>query len=377
LDKIAVSFVASTFTVGGSERLLSHLITRLPEDRFRIRLYFLKDPGAVGRSLYESGVAGRGHLQRARYDPGAAIRLARLLRRDRTDVVFCLDHHNAMLWGRLAGMIAGVAGQVVASHATGLFGGRKNFGLADRWLMEFTDRVVALSGAHARYLERAEGVDPGRITVIENGIPLDHFASVADGSQSALREELGLESGRKVVTMLAALRPEKAHEVFLEAARLLVVSGDAPEFLVVGDGPLREDLETRSAGLGLAGHVRFLGTRDDVAQLLHLSDVMTLPSHPAVETLPLSVMEAMAAGVPVVATRVGSLDEMIRDGVSGLLIEPGSPELLARAVRTVLDRPDRAAAMAAEAKETVFRRYSVDRMVQRYAALFESLAGRP
>jgi glycosyltransferase involved in cell wall biosynthesis len=376
LDKIAVSFVASTFTVGGSERLLSHLITRLPQQRFRVHLYFLKDPGPVGRSLYQSGVAGRANLQRARYDPGAAIRLARLFRRERTDVVFCLDHHNAMLWGRLAGMIAGVSGQVVASHATGLFGGRKNFRPLDRWLMEFTDRVVALSRAHAQYLVQAEGVDPGRITIIENGIPLDQFTAVDDGAREALREELGLEPDRKVVTMLAALRPEKAHEVFLEAARLLVASGDTPAFLVVGDGPLRQDLEAASAGLGLAGHVHFLGSRDDVAQLLHLSDVLTLPSHPAVETLPLSVMEAMAAGVPVVATRVGSLDEMICDGESGLLIEPGSPELLARALRLVLDRPDRAAAMAAEAKKTAFHRYSVERMVERYAALFESVAGR-
>jgi glycosyltransferase involved in cell wall biosynthesis len=262
---------------------------------------------------------------------------------------------------------------VVASHATGQFGGKKNFGLSDRWLMEFTDRVVALSRSHALYLETVEGVDPGRITIIENGIPADEFAGPDESAQTALRNELGIEPGENVVTILAALRPEKAHEVFLEAARLLVVSGNSPKFLIVGDGPRRGELEVLSAKFGLEGHVRFLGTRGDVAQLLHLSDVLTLPSHPAVETLPLSVMEAMAAGVPVVATRVGSLPELIEDGLTGLLIEPGRPDALAQAVHSVLDNPDRARKMAAAAKKAVHDRYSVDSMVERYVSLFESL----
>ena len=373
MKQIAVTFVASTFAVGGSERVLSHLIIRLPGDRFRVRLYFLKNAGTVGQSLFQNGITGAEGLQGPRFDPFAVFRLARLLREDKPDILFLLDHHNAMLWGRLAGIVAGVNNQVVGSHATGLFGGKKNFRLSDRWLMEFTDRLVALSRLHALYLEDVEGIDPGKITIIENGIPLDEFAGPDESALTALRSELGLESGDKVVTILAALRPEKAHEVFLEAARLLVVSGNSPRFLIVGDGPQRGELEALSAKLGLERHVRFLGTRSDVAQLLHLSDVLTLPSHPAVETLPLSVMEAMAAGVPVVATRVGSLPELIEDGSSGLLIEPGDPDVLAKAVQSLFDHPDRARTMAAAAKKAVHDRHSVDSMVERYVSLFESL----
>jgi glycosyltransferase involved in cell wall biosynthesis len=373
LKQIAVSFVASTFTVGGSERVLSHLVTRLPGDRFRVRLYFLKNAGVLGQSLFRNGITGTEDLQGHRYDPRAAIRLARLFRSDRPDILFLLDHHNAMLWGRLAGILAGVSRQVVASHATGLFGGKRNFRFADRWLMEFTDRIVALSRPHARYLETVEGLDPGRITIIENGIPVDEFADPDERAQTALRIELDIKPGENVVTILAALRPEKAHEVFLEAARLLVISGCFPKFLIVGDGQRRGELETLSANMGLGRYVRFLGNRRDVAQLLHLSDVLTLPSHPAVETLPLSVMEAMAAGVPVVATRVGSLPELVKDGSTGLLIEPGDPDALAKAVRSLLDHSDRARAMAGAAKKAVHDHYSVDSMVERYVALFESL----
>jgi glycosyltransferase involved in cell wall biosynthesis len=242
--------------------------------------------------------------------------------------------------------------------------------------MEFTDRVVALSRAHAHYLVETEGVAPGAIAVIENGIPVDQY----DGGISleedvaGLREELGLGPGERAVFMVAALRPEKAHEVFLEAARLLTASRDDLKFLIVGDGPRRDELEAMTGRLELEARVRFLGVRRDVARLLHVADVLALPSHPAVETLPLAVLEAMAAGVPVVASRVGSLPEMIRSGETGLLIDHGDPKGLAAAIAAVVNHPDRSREMAAAARQVVVTKYSADRMVGEYAALFQSLA---
>jgi glycosyltransferase involved in cell wall biosynthesis len=375
VEKIAVSFVASTFTVGGSERVLSHVITRLPRDRFRVNLYFLREAGPVGRALFDAGIGGAEHLQRHRFDPAAATRLGRHLRRDPPDVLFILDHHNAMLWGRLAALLSRVPSVVVASHATGLFGRRRNFRLTDRWLLEFTDRVVALSRAHAAYLVENEGVTPGSIAVIENGIPVEDYAPMSEHERAELERELGLGPRDRVVTMVAALRPEKAHEVFLEAARLLVASHRDLKFLIVGDGPRRGELGALCSRLGLDEYVRFLGVRDDVARLLQVARVLALPSHPAVETLPLSVLEAMAAGVPVVATRVGSLPEVIEPGRTGVLIEPGDPRALAAAIAGVVDDPDRSRGMAEAAREVVASRYAVGPMVDKYAALFRSLAG--
>lgn len=379
MKKIAVSFVASTFKVGGSERVLSHVITRLPPDRFRIRLYFLREAGTLGRDLFDAGFTGAERLQRNRYDPWAAVRLSRQMRADPPDIVFVLDHHNAMLWGRVAALLSAVPRVVLASHATGLFGRRRNFRVTDRWLMEFTDRIVALSGAHARYLVETEGVAPGAIAIIENGIPVEEYGGegrrdAGDAGDAGLREELGLEPGERAVIMVAALRPEKAHEVFLEAARLLTVSRGDLKFLIVGDGPRKDELEVLTRRLGLERRVRFLGVRRDVARLLHTASVLALPSHPAVETLPLAVLEAMAAGVPVVASRVGSLPEMIRSGETGVLIDHGDPDGLAAAIADVVDHPDRSREMAEAARRVVVSRYSVDRMVGEYASLFQSLA---
>ena len=325
--------------------------------------------------MFDAGVGGAERLQRHRFDPAAAIRLSRHLRRDPPDVLFILDHHNAMLWGRVAALLNGVPRVVVASHATGLFGRRRNFRLTDRWLLEFTDRVVALSRAHASYLAETEGVSPASITIIENGIPVDEYAAVDDDTRTKLERELGLRPQDRVVIMVAALRPEKAHEVFLDAARLLVASHSDLKFLIVGDGPRRGELESMRSRLGLDEHVRFLGVRDDVARLLHLARVLALPSHPAVETLPLSVLEAMAAGVPVVATRVGSLPEVIDSGRTGVLIEPGDPRALAAAIADMVDDPVRSREMAEAARGVVQSRFSVEPMVDKYAALFQSLVG--
>jgi glycosyltransferase involved in cell wall biosynthesis len=373
VNKISISFVASTFTVGGSERVLSDLITRLPASRFDKKLYFLRDAGKLGRELLETGIAVEENLQKHRLDPGAVSRLVRGFRRDRPDILFLLDHHNVLLLARLAGILARVPCQLVACHSTGKFGGKKNFEGTDRWLMEFTDFVIALSRTHARYLIEREAIDPGKITIIENGIDVGAFAPPKTESLSPLREELGLRASDRVVMMVAALRPEKAHECLLEAARLLVVSRDSLKFLIVGDGPRRAELEALSDSLGLGGRVSFLGVRKDVAQLLQVADVLVLPSYPVVETLPMAVLEAMAAEVPVVATGVGSLPEMIESGRTGLLIDPGDPAALARAIEEIISDPDRAREIAREARATVEKKYSVKTMVERYIALFESL----
>jgi glycosyltransferase involved in cell wall biosynthesis len=373
VKKTRVSFVASTFAVGGSERVMSELITRLPVADFTTRLYFLREPGPVGRELFRRGVRGAERLQRHRLDPMVLPRLARYLEHDGADVLFVLDHHNALLWGRLAGLAARVPHTVVASHTTGRLGGRKSFRTRDRWLMEFTDRVVALSRTHAAYLHASEGIAPGKIAVVENGVSLADYAAPEDGVLAALRRELGLEEGDRVVLMVAAFRPEKSHETLLEAAELLVVEGRCPTFLVVGDGARRREIESLAASMGLLDRVRFLGVRADVARLLHLGDALVLPSKPAVETLPMCVLEAMAAGVPVIASRVGSVPEVIEDGRSGLLIAPTDAVELARAIGYIVDNPAAARGMAETARARVKDRYTVESMVERYARLFESL----
>lgn len=373
MKKINISFVASTFSVGGSERVVSDLITRLPDSRFNKKVYFLRNAGIMGRGLLDGGIDGTERLLSSRYDFSVVWRLARLFRADPPDVLFLLDHHNALLWGRLAGFIARVPRMVVGSHSTGRFGGRRSFRTSDRWLMEFTDRVVALSGSHARYLVENEGIEAAKIAVVENGIDVGEYERPDPAGEALLRRELGLTGSERVIAMVAAMRPEKAHEALLEAAQSLVASHRDLKFLLVGDGALRAGIEASIERRGLTGTVLVLGVRHDVARLLHISDVLVLPSLPVVETLPLSVLEAMAAGLPVVASRVGSIPEVIEHGQNGILIEPADPGELASALSTLLGDGEMRERLSSRAKETVRERFTVETMVSGYARLFGEL----
>ncbi|MFQ5511654.1 MAG: glycosyltransferase [Candidatus Krumholzibacteriia bacterium] len=372
MKRIKVAFVASTLDVGGAENVLFDLATRLPDERYRSAFYFMKSRGVVGARLHAAGHRVAERLQRGRFDLAAPFKLAARLRRFSPDVVLLLDHHNAILWGGLAGMLCGAGKRVIASHATGRMGGRPSFTRSDRAIVATASAVVALSEAHAGYLRDEEGIPASKLVVIENGIDCERYANADDGG--GLRRELGIERGERVVTMVAALRPEKAHEALLDAAAGLVETGESLKFLIVGDGERRAVLERRAGKMGLGGRVLFLGEREDVPALLALSDVLVLPSHAAVETLPLAVLEGMAAGVPVVASRVGSLPEVICDGVNGLLIAPADAVGLARAVRDILTHRARTAQMVEKARETVRERYAVEGMVAGYETLFERLA---
>ncbi|MDH5627525.1 MAG: glycosyltransferase, partial [Candidatus Krumholzibacteria bacterium] len=152
MGRIRVALVASTLGVGGAERVTADVLRRLDPARFGSELFFLREAGVVGRELIGDGFVAIERLLDRSGEPMALIRLARLFRRYRPDVVFCLDHHNAMTLGRLAGLASGAKAMVVASHATGLVGKRGVFGPVDRMLMDFTGRVVAVSRTHARYL---------------------------------------------------------------------------------------------------------------------------------------------------------------------------------------------------------------------------------
>lgn len=378
VSTIRIALVASTFGVGGAERVTAGVLDRLPRDRFETCLYFLQSAGPVGRALFDRGFEGVERLCKRPRDSRAVGRLTRCLRAQRPHVVLCMDHHDAMLAGRVAGILSGARASVVASHSTGLVGPdgsvRRSFRRSDRVMMEFTTRVVAVSASHAHYLRSSEGIDRRRIAVIENGIDLSEWPPVDAQARARARAALGIDPGEAVVAMVAALRPEKAHEALLDAVAVLRDRGRKVRALLAGDGQRRVPLETIAASLGIADRVSFLGVRDDVARLLHASDVVVLPSRAVVETLPLAVLEAMAAGIPVIASAVGSVPEVVVDGETGWLIPPADGLELARRIEHVLDEPAGAARVAARAREHVVARYSIERTAAQYTNLFEEVS---
>lgn len=374
---LRIALVASTFGVGGAERVTAGILDRLPASRFDLRLYFLHAAGTVGRDLFARGMRGSERLCRRPRDPLGFARLVSELRAWGPQVVWCMDHRDAMFAGRLAAVVAGRCPSVVSSHSTGLVaahgGTRPSFGAMDRLLMEFTARVVAVSPSHLRYLRDREGIPASRLALIENGVALDAWPRVTPASRAEARASLGLDAGEAVVAMVAAMRPEKAHGVLLKALRRMADHGRRVVALFAGDGECRAALEADAKQLGIEDRVRFLGVRHDVARLLHASDAVALPSRAVVETLPLALLEAMACGIPVVASAVGSVPDLVENGRTGWLVAPGSvPELTDRLL-AVLDDPGAARAMAEQAYGRVHTRYGIERTASLYSQLFEEI----
>jgi len=231
---------------------------------------------------------------------------------------------------------------------------------------------VAVAPSHGRFLVEEEHLPEEKVVVIPNGVDTDRFAPVADAD--AVRGELAIDATAPVVSIVAALRPEKNHELFLEMARR--VSDKLPDarFLIIGDGPRREALVQRAEALGIARHVLFLGSRDDVPRLLSATDVFVLTSHN--EASPVSILEAMSVGRPVVATDVGSIREVVADGQTGFLVEPGNADQIAGRVCDLLREPLRCQSMGAAARERVVQRWSIDVMVHGYEQMLQSLYDR-
>ncbi|MBN2022267.1 MAG: glycosyltransferase [Pirellulales bacterium] len=370
---LRVVFVITCMPVGGAETLLVELLRRMDRQRFAPELCCLKFRGPLGDALVGEVPVWSGLLLH-KFDVAVLGRLRRLLRRRAADAVVTVGTGgDKMFWGRLAAWSAGVPVICSALHSTGL---PDRVELPNRLLAPLTDAFIAVAGAQATYLAENEGCPPARIRVVPNGVDTDRFHP--RWPDKKLRAELGLPEGAPVVGIVAALRPEKRHDVFLDVAAKVRNAVPGVQFLIVGDGPERPRLESLAGRLGLADAVRFLGTRGDVPEVLSLLDVFLLTSQ--MEANPVSILEAMASEKPIVAPAVGSIPEVVVDRGVGRLTAPGDADALAAAVTELLAAPDRASAMGRAGRERVLSHWSVGRMVEGYqdliAEIYQSKATR-
>jgi glycosyltransferase involved in cell wall biosynthesis len=239
---------------------------------------------------------------------------------------------------------------------------------ANRFLFNrLADSVTAVSRFSADSLARVDGFSRERIEVIENGIDLAQFTLNS-------RPPSDLDPTRRYIVNVARFHPVKDQATLLRAFHQLAPAHPDVDLLLVGDGPLRGGLEQLSQELHIKDRVRFLGVRKDVPAILHASKVFVLTS--LSEGAPLTLLEAMAAGLPAVVTAVGGMPEIVRDGIEGLLAPRQDVDKIAAALDQLLRDPKTAVAMGAAGAQRVREFYTIDRTVDRYYALYARLAGR-
>ena len=246
----------------------------------------------------------------------------------------------------------------------------------ERLLYARFDRIIAVSEPVRAGLRLwlGQGLSH-RVTVIENGVPVWPEFRLDREERARLMAELAVRvDSRPVLIAVGRLAPQKAPLDLIEACSWLRKFGHAFTCLVVGDGPLRGQVQKAVEEEGLVPYVRILGEREDVARLLSLADAFVMASH--WEGLPLALLEAMAAGRPVVATSVGGIPGVVTDGYNGLLVPPRAPREMARAVARLLDDPSERRRLGSRARVTIEERYSVEAMASRLLTEYESAYAR-
>jgi glycosyltransferase involved in cell wall biosynthesis len=294
----------------------------------------------------------------------SARTVAEHLRRCRADVLHC-HLPIAGVVGRLAGRDAGIPVVYTEHNRMERYHPLTRKLNVSTWRLQ--QRVVAVSADVAESVRNhVNGHVP--VEVVQNGVDVESFAR-EHVETTGLREQLGIPPGCPVVGTVAVFRTQKRLTDWLEAAKLIRESAhpDA-RFLLVGDGPLRAELESHAVSLGLSDAVHWAGLQNDVRPYLALMDVYLMSS--AVEGLPVALLEAMSMRCAVVATAVGGIPEVIREQHNGLLVASGRPDLLARATSDLLSSPARLREIGEQARSTVVRDFSIGRMTRQLESIY-------
>ena len=405
--------------LGGAEQMVIALASGLDPGRWRVSVCCLHGEGAFAAPLTARGVPVFAMRKRPKCDPTLMPRLVRLMRRERVAVV---QTHlwSANFWGRLAAARAGVPVVVATEHGIERWRGPLHR-WADRRLLRRTDRVVYVSEATRRRQVAQGRVPPWLTEWVSNGVALNGRSAPEPKERARCRQRLGVGADDRIALFVGRLVPEKGLAFLIAAAARL--RGRLPHLRVVlvGTGPLEVALRTRARQAGVTDIVRFAGLQQDVAPWYGAADCLVLPS--LSEALPMTVLEAMAAGLPVVATAVGDVPELLGlhqgvhsppspphivadpprlvadtvhgstlggltvdrgpstvDAVSlyevaeaGLLGPPGDAVALAAALERLLTDNALAERLGAAGRARVAGHYTSQRMVERYAQLYETL----
>ena len=305
--------------------------------------------------------------RRSRLDLASWRPLLALLRREQVDVLHA-HKFGSNVWAALLGPLARVPVLVAHEH-TWSYVGQPLRRLLDRELIgRCVDAIVTVSPEDRRRMIEVERVPAGKVRYVRNGIP-----PLAPGDGAAFRRSAGIPEDAPLVGTVCTLRPQKAIDVLLQALARLAPGEPALRAVVVGDGPERGRLEALAADLGLERTVAFLGARvhEELPDILAALDVAVLSS--GYEGMPLAVLEWMAAGKAIAATRVGGVPALIDDGVHGLLVEPGDPAALADALRRLLRDGDLRRLLGRNAAERRRREFDLGATVWSLETLYEML----
>lgn len=373
LKNINLLHVIYSLEIGGAEMdLVAKAKVLVEEYGHHIIIACLLRRGELAEEAERSGIGVIGPVMSGKSDMGVIPRLVRIMRSGKFDVVHTHMFASNFL-GRVAAMLAGVP--VIVSTVQ-LIAEREKWWeiFLDRALQFKTDRMITSSEAvRTSFIER--GIREGKVTTIYNGIDFSKFDSIDRvEARNKIRREFGLDDSTFMVGTVARLQRVKGVGCLIEAAKHIVESVSDARFLIVGDGPQKAELEHKVKQLDLSSRFIFAGTRGDVPAILSALDLFVLPS--LSEALGIAVIEALLMRVPVVATNVGGVPEIVKSGETGLLVPPKDPIRLGEAIAYMHSNRDGAIAMARAGERRVREMFEINRLARKQAELYEELLAK-
>ncbi len=354
--------IVEDLKLGGLERVIESIAMHSDTDKFRMSVLCLSSGGEIAEKLIAAGVDVEVMGINGYHNPLSVVRVVKWLRKKKIDIVHTHGYPAGVL-GRISAIIAGVPCIVHHVHSTYLDLNKKHH-FIENILSRFTHRIICCSEAVRSFVLEKEHIAEHKLTVIYNGVPETDYIDAGD--TAGLKNALGFQEDNIIVGCIASLTPHKGHRYLLEAFREIDNAG----LLIVGDGPMGEELRSLSRELGISGRTVFTGHKMDVSPYVRLMDIAVLPSSER-EGLGISIIEAMALSKPVIASAVGGLPEVVADGETGIIVEAKNSRALTSALDRLAAEPDLRETMGARGKERYKKMFSLNDMLNKMEDLYE------
>ena len=370
MEKINILHIYQNSKIGGVQQQLLSLLKAYNRDVFNPIFCCLGPKDAISEEIEKVGVEIIA-LSRSRYHRFslAIVRdLYRLMKQKNIHIVRT-HRYRANLYGRLAAWLSGVSVTIISLHDNYNKDMRLERRIANKILSKFTDKMIAVSESIKRDIIKYDGIYPSKILVIPNGIDTERFKP--EGIFADLRKEFSIQERDTVIGFIGRIVPAKGLEYLIDAFSYLKEDFKNIKLLIIGEGNLVERLREQAKEKKLDDSIIFPGGRRDIPDILACINIFVMPS--IAEGLPNALLEAMAMGKPIVATMIGGIPEVIKNGFNGLLVPPRDPASLATAIKELIGNGQLSARMGQAARDLVMNKYSIRETAQKWESLYLSI----
>ena len=356
-DKIKIIHIITSLNIGGAEKLLLDLTQNIGREKYEVKVATVIKGGVLVSEFEKAGIEVKIFKKKGKLGMGVIWKIFRYLRREKPQIVHT-HLFGGDTWGRIAAILARVPIIISTEHNTNIDEGISKR-IVKKFLSFFTAKIIAVSEAVKKYSIQKDHISGKEMEVILNGVQMNKFLSIS-------QKEFG---DPPIIGIVGRLEEQKGHKYLFEALNLLKV---IPWTLwIIGEGSKKAELERLAKNLDLRERVMFLGARDNISEILDKIDIFVLPS--LWEGLGIAVIEAAAAGKPIVASRVGGIPEIIENERTGVLVESKNVKSLADGLERVLLGEGEALLMGRSARDYVKEKFDIKRMVKEYEKLYERL----